>query len=484
MQQDNRTVNTMENLRPKNEESGQRAGFVLLMDMGISLIASLLSIIFLRFLLNPFAGFQTFVFSWLIAAAVCSLIAFLTMGTQKIVIRYANLRSIGRIATASLIKCVLMFPVIYFLYEGQRYSLRLLTITDFMATLVLLTMVRVVMIVIYDDLNKNVGRDVDRLCVGVYGIDDKSVALLTRLEQSPNYMIAGFLTRSEKSAGQVIQGKKVFSFTSDEELAQLSKDLGLEGVILPKMAPGDDMGALVTSFLNCGIHVLTAPQVSEIDYGGLSQHAVQSFSKKDDFIPDGMSSFERNTKRIIDCILAGILLIIFSPAFLLCYILVKREDGGPAIYSQERIGRFGRPFYIHKFRSMRLDAESMGPALYSGDEDPRLTKIGKFLRQHHLDELPQLWNVFVGDMAFIGYRPERQFYIDQIMEADPRYYYLYQIRPGVTSYATLRNGYTDTLEKMLRRLELDLYYLRHRSLWFDIKILGETFLSIVFGKKF
>jgi len=101
-----------------------------------------------------------------------------------------------------------------------------------------------------------------------------------------------------------------------------------------------------------------------------------------------------------------------------------------------------------------------------------------------LDELPQLWNVFVGDMSFVGPRPERKYYIDKIMKLDPRYLELYKIRPGVTSYATLHNGYTDTMEKMLRRLELDLYYLEHMSLWMDIKILAKTFWSIVSGKKF
>lgn len=209
--------------------------------------------------------------------------------------------------------------------------------------------------------------------------------------------------------------------------------------------------------------------------------------KQDDtqFIPDGMNAFERNVKRIVDCLLAFIALVIFSPLFLFCYVAVRREDGGPAIYKQERIGRFGRPFCIYKFRSMRVDAEKMGPALYKGaGKDPRLTKVGRFIRVHHLDELPQLWNVFVGDMAFIGPRPERKFYIDQIMEHDPRYSYLYQIRPGVTSYATLYNGYTDTMEKMLRRLRLDLYYLEHRSWWLDFKILAKTFIYIVFGKKF
>ena len=202
------------------------------------------------------------------------------------------------------------------------------------------------------------------------------------------------------------------------------------------------------------------------------------------YVLDGMNEIERNTKRIFDFVVASVCLVVFSPLFLICYIAVKREDGGPAIFKQERIGRFGRPFNIYKFRSMRVDAEKDGPALYQHDKDSRMTKVGKFLRDHHLDELPQLWNVFKGDMALIGPRPERQYFIDQIMERDPRYVYLYQIRPGVTSYATLYNGYTDTIEKMLRRLELDLYYLEHRSWWLDIKILFNTFISIVFGKKF
>ena len=213
---------------------------------------------------------------------------------------------------------------------------------------------------------------------------------------------------------------------------------------------------------------------------------VSKLVPKDVYIPDGMSAFSRNAKRIFDCVAAFLAIIVFSPLYLICYLLIKREDGGPAIYKQERIGRFGRPFYIYKFRSMRMDAEKMGPQLShaGGDSDPRLTKVGKFIRSHHLDELPQLYNVFVGDMSFVGPRPERKFYIDQIMEYDKRYVYLYQIRPGVTSPATLYNGYTDTMAKMLSRLEYDLYYLGHRSWWLDISVLFKTFCRIVFGKIF
>lgn len=191
-------------------------------------------------------------------------------------------------------------------------------------------------------------------------------------------------------------------------------------------------------------------------------------------------------KRFLDFLIACVCIIVFAPLFVICFIAILLEDGKPAIYSQERIGLHGKPFNIYKFRSMRRDAEQEGPQLLldGAMNDPRLTRVGRFLRAHHLDELPQLWNVLRGDMAFIGYRPERKFYIDQIMERDPRYELLYKIRPGVTSYATLYNGYTDTIEKMLRRLELDLYYLEHQSMWFDTKVLFKTFISIVFGKKF
>ena len=190
-------------------------------------------------------------------------------------------------------------------------------------------------------------------------------------------------------------------------------------------------------------------------------------------------------KRAFDCVLSAICLIVFSPLLICCGLAIFIEDGKPVIFSQERIGLHGKPFRIYKFRSMHMGAESIGePQLLEISGDSRLTRVGEFLRRHHLDELQQLWNVVIGDMAFIGPRPERKYYIEKIIEKDLRYTQLYQIRPGVTSYATLYNGYTDTMEKMLRRLELDLYYLEHRSWWFDIKILAKTFTNIVFGKIF
>ncbi len=195
---------------------------------------------------------------------------------------------------------------------------------------------------------------------------------------------------------------------------------------------------------------------------------------------------QATVKRVFDFLLALGSMVLFAPVMLIIYIAIKREEpDGDVIYAQERIGKDGKPFMLYKFRSMRMDAESMGnPQLFAGDNDPRLTKVGAFIRAHHIDEFPQLWNVLRGDMSFVGPRPERQFYIDQIMEHNPAYAKLYAIRPGLFSYATLYNGYTDTMEKMLKRLDYDLQYLADRSLWTDIKIIYLTSISIIFGKKF
>ena len=151
-------------------------------------------------------------------------------------------------------------------------------------------------------------------------------------------------------------------------------------------------------------------------------------------------------KRCIDFCLALVCIIIFSPLFIICYLAIRLEDGGPAFFKQERIGLGGKPFNILKFRSMPIDENRDEYALFNHNKHEQLTRIGRFMRDHHLDELPQLINVLRGDMAFIGPRPERKYYIDLIMEQDTRYERLYQLRPGVTSYATLHNGYTDTLE--------------------------------------
>ena len=162
--------------------------------------------------------------------------------------------------------------------------------------------------------------------------------------------------------------------------------------------------------------------------------------------------------------------------------MLKRQKNGPAIFSQERIGYRGKPFTIYKFRTLSKAEDK--PQLVAKCDDSNSTKTERFLREHHLDELPQLWNVLIGDMSLVGPRPERKYYIDQIMEIDNSYVLIYEMRPGLTSEATLYNGYTDSMEKMLKRLQMDIHYLENRSLALDFSITMRTAASIISGKKF
>ena len=201
-------------------------------------------------------------------------------------------------------------------------------------------------------------------------------------------------------------------------------------------------------------------------------------------IKDGMNVFERAIKRLFDVFCSFFGLLVLSPVFLIVYIRLRIQNDGSVIFRQERIGYKGKAFNIFKFRTMRADSESSGKPQLAAKGDERLTKVGRFLREHHLDELPQLWNVFVGDMSFVGPRPERQYFIEQIRKENPDYDYILLMRPGVTSMATIHNGYTDTMEKMLVRLQMDLEYFRKRSLWQDLKIIFTTCFYIINGKKF
>jgi lipopolysaccharide/colanic/teichoic acid biosynthesis glycosyltransferase len=201
-------------------------------------------------------------------------------------------------------------------------------------------------------------------------------------------------------------------------------------------------------------------------------------------VTDGMNAFERAIKRVFDFVCSFFGLLFLSPVFLIVYIMLRIQNEGSVIFSQERIGYKGKPFKIYKFRTMYVNSEHGGKPRLATKGDERLTKIGRILREHHLDELPQLFNVLNGDMSFVGPRPERQYFIDKIRKENPDYDYIFLMRPGLTSMATIHNGYTDTMEKMLIRLDMDLDYLKNRSLWLDAKLIFTTVCYIVFGKKF
>ncbi|NOY95062.1 MAG: sugar transferase [Chlorobi bacterium] len=193
-----------------------------------------------------------------------------------------------------------------------------------------------------------------------------------------------------------------------------------------------------------------------------------------------MPGWQENVKRLLDVILSLIAIVILLPVLIVLSIIIKATSKGPVLYKQERIGKFGKSFTIYKFRSMVDGAEENGPEL-SSRTDSRITAIGKFMRKTHLDEIPQFYNVIVGDMSLVGPRPERKYYIDQIIKKAPHYTHLHKLRPGITSWGQVKYGYASDVGQMLERLPYDMIYLKNISLYIDFKILIYTLMACFKG---
>jgi exopolysaccharide biosynthesis polyprenyl glycosylphosphotransferase len=197
--------------------------------------------------------------------------------------------------------------------------------------------------------------------------------------------------------------------------------------------------------------------------------------------PDLMPDWQRVCKRAFDIFASSCALLVLSPVYLFAALRVRFSSSGPIIYKQQRIGLYGRPFYIYKFRSMFVDAEGGGPALSSKD-DPRITKWGRFMRKWRIDELPQFFNIVKGDMSLVGPRPERQHYIDIISKAQPHYKYLHKVKPGLTSWGMVQYGYAENVDEMIVRMKYDLLYIENCSLALDVKIMLYTMMVIFQGR--
>ena len=251
-------------------------------------------------------------------------------------------------------------------------------------------------------------------------------------------------------------------------------------VALEPDADESELFRIINLLYKFNIDIQFTPRLFEILIGSAKINKL-GISPLVSITTSSMPDWQASLKRLTDIIISSISLVALSPIILFFSLRVKMDSKGPVFYRQERVGQFGHSFNILKFRTMYVNSEKGTPKLSSPDDD-RITKLGRMLRKYRIDEIPQFWNILKGDMSIVGPRPERRFYINQIMEEAPYYCLLYKIRPGLTSWGPIKIGYADTIEKMVERLNYDIIYMENMSLMTDVNILIYTFEIIFKGK--
>ncbi len=317
----------------------------------------------------------------------------------------------------------------------------------------------------------------------IIGSGNKAVQIFNELESMTKSMgnkFLGYVSIEEEEKNAALSAH-LNQLGSTKDLKNIIEKYQIEEVILAgEHHESEIIKSLLSKLEGKNIIIKTIPDMEDILAGSVKMNSILGAALIE-ISPDHMPQWEKSAKRAFDIVFSICALTLGSPFYLILAIVVKTSSKGPVFFLQERIGIHGKPFFIIKYRTMFIDAEKMGPAL-SKNNDPRITKTGRILRKTRLDELPQFWNVLKGDMAVVGPRPERQFYIKQIVEKAPQYYYLQKVKPGVTSWGQVKYGYAENVEEMIARLKFDLIYMENRSLLVDFKIIVHTILIVLQGR--
>ncbi len=293
------------------------------------------------------------------------------------------------------------------------------------------------------------------------------------------YLFKGFVYADE--SGQNGMSNYLPKLGSIDQLEKIIDEHAIEEVVIAiDTSEHDRLQYILSQLSHRQVIIKITPDLYDIISGSVKTSNVFG-AVLIEIYPELMPDWQRVFKRAIDIVASVLGLLILSPLYIFSALKVKLSSPGPIFYKQERIGLYGKPFWIYKFRSMVMDAEKAGPAL-SSENDPRITPWGKVMRKWRIDELPQLYNILRGDMSLVGPRPERKHYIDIISKTNPHYKYLHKVKPGLSSWGMVKFGYAETPEQMIERMKYDLLYIKNCSLVLDVKIMFYTILVILQGR--
>ncbi len=408
------------------------------------------------------------------------LIIYTVSGTYRNIFKKSRLKEVLQTASQTFLGVLVLFFVLILDDEVANYtnyykSFLTLVILHFFVT-------SIPRLMITSGIKSKIKRRLIGFNTLIVGSNQKAYKLYNEIEsekESVGFKFIGFVNGEVNHQAELAQ--HLPQLGKYEEVAEVVNKYNIQEVIIAiESSEHENLKKIIEELENSKADVKIIPDMYDIITGSVKMNhlfGVPLIQIKTDLMP----AWQLNMKRIIDIGVSLFFLALLSPVYIITALIVKLTSKGPVFFRQTRIGLHGKPFKIIKFRSMVVGAEKLGPQL-SSENDARITQFGKFMRKTRLDEIPQFYNVLIGDMSLVGPRPERQYFIDQIMQHAPHYKHLHKVRPGITSWGQVKYGYAENVDQMLERLKYDIIYIENMSLAVDFKILFFTIATVIQGR--